>query len=146
MTKYLLDTNVVSQSSKRNGNKHVLRWLDEVDDAHLAISAITVRELWYGVAQARANNHPNIDGITSGVSLILDAFVGRILHIDEAVAKLWAELLAAQNKHVNDKCLVAVARVNGLTLVTQNVKDTAGLGAEVLDPFTDPAKAYPASG
>ena len=36
---------------------------------------------------------------------------------------------------VIDALLAATAKVNGLTLVTRNVSDVAGLGATVLNPF-----------
>lgn len=39
---------------------------------------------------------------------------------------------------VVDGLLAATAMVNGLTLVTRNDRDVAGLGATVLNPFKDP--------
>jgi predicted nucleic acid-binding protein len=38
---------------------------------------------------------------------------------------------------VIDGLLAATALVNGLTLVTRNDRDVAGLGATVLNPFKD---------
>jgi predicted nucleic acid-binding protein len=142
MIHYLLDTNVVSQPSKANPDANALAWLDATDDVELAISAVTVHELWYGVARARAANHPKAEVMAAAVDAILDAYTGRILPIETQAAKVWAELLAKQNKHVNDKCLVAVARVNNLTLVTRNVSDTTGLGVDVLNPFKKPAQLH----
>jgi predicted nucleic acid-binding protein len=142
MIRYLLDANVVSQPSKANPDANVLAWLDATDDVELAISAVTVHELWYGVARARAANHAKAEAMAAAVDAVLEAYAGRILPIDIQAAKVWAELLAQQNKHVNDKCLVAVARVNNLALVTRNVSDTAGLGVDVLNPFKKPARLY----
>ena len=142
MIRYLLDTNVVSQPSKANPDAKLLAWLDATDDVELAISAVTVHEPWYGVARARAAKHAKAEAMAAAVDAILEAYAGRILPVDTQAAKVWAELLAQQNKHVNDKCIVAVARVNNLTLVTRNVSDTAGLGVDVLNPFKKPAQLH----
>lgn len=145
MIRYLLDTNVVSQPGKSKPNANVLAWLDTVDDAELAISAVTVHELAYGVARAKAAGHPAFPALQAGVAAIETAYAGRILPMDQTAAKIWAVLLAKQNKHVNDKALVASAKANGLTLVSANVKHVAGLGVDVLDPFKEPAKLHPAA-
>jgi len=34
-----------------------------------------------------------------------------------------------------DAMIAAIAKVNGLTVVTRNVSDFAGFGVELLDPF-----------
>lgn len=88
MIRYLLDTNVVGEPSKADPDPHVMAWLDATDDAELAISAVTVHELWYGVARARAANHARANEIAAGVDAILDAYAGRILPIDTRSGKL----------------------------------------------------------
>ena len=47
----------------------------------------------------------------------------------------WAELVGAKEKNVMDRALAAVARVNGLVLVTRNLRDVQDLGIQLLDPF-----------
>ncbi len=49
--KYLLDTNVLRELGKTAPHKNVAAWLKSVDDADLAISALTVREIAKGVAK-----------------------------------------------------------------------------------------------
>jgi predicted nucleic acid-binding protein len=51
--KYLLDTNVLRELGKTSPHKNVAAWLKSVDDAELAISALTVREIAKGVAKLR---------------------------------------------------------------------------------------------
>ena len=46
----LLDTNVVSEPLRADGDKAVLRWLDDQDIETLYLSAISLAELRYGVA------------------------------------------------------------------------------------------------
>lgn len=144
MIRYLLDTNVISQTGKPKPNANVLSWLDAVDDHELAISAVTLHELAYGVAKASAENHPAAAALMAGMNAIEAAYQGRILPIDSASAKIWGGLLAIQNKHVNDKAQASIAKANGLVLVTRNTKDLQGLDVALLDPFKKPAKLYPA--
>jgi predicted nucleic acid-binding protein len=49
--KYLLDTNIFREIGKSRPHENVSAWLAIVDDADLAISALTVREIAKGVAR-----------------------------------------------------------------------------------------------
>jgi predicted nucleic acid-binding protein len=65
------------------------------------------------------------------------AFDGRVLGIDNAISDQWGRMSAIRPVPVIDGLLAATASVNGLTLVTRNDRDVAGLGATVLNPFED---------
>lgn len=133
--KYLLDTNVLRELGKTAPHKNVAAWLKGVDDADLAISALTVREVAKGVAKLGKTKPEMAAGLDAAVRAIFDAFEGRILPIDRAVASVWGEALGESEKHVDDAGLAATARVHGLTLVTRNIKDFDGRGVKVVDPF-----------
>ena len=64
-------------------------------------------------------------------------FVGRLLGIDEAVAGRWGRVQASAGRTlpVIDGLLAATALQHDLTLVTRNVKDFAGLGVQLVDPW-----------
>ncbi|MER8887502.1 hypothetical protein [Mesorhizobium sp. M0816] len=47
-------------------------------------------------------------------------------------------MLGGKNKDRWDLALAATARVHGLILVTRNIKDFAGRGVHLLNPFEDP--------
>lgn len=49
--KYLIDTNILRELGKTNPHGNVAAWQKTVDDAELAISALTVREVAKGVAK-----------------------------------------------------------------------------------------------
>lgn len=66
------------------------------------------------------------------------AFDGRVLGVDNAVADQWGRMSAIRSVPVIDGLLAATALANGLTLVTRNETDVAGLGAKVLNPFKAP--------
>lgn len=119
-----------------------MAWLDGQNDSEFAISALTARELAYGVARACADKKPAVEAIATSVEAILSAYSDRILPIDEPVARRWGEMLAANKDNPTDKALVATAIVHGLTLVSLNASDVKGLGAPVLDPGRKPAKLH----
>jgi predicted nucleic acid-binding protein len=63
------------------------------------------------------------------------AFDGRVLGIDNSVSDQWGRMSAIRTIPVIDGLLAATALANGLTLVTRNDRDVAGLGVAVLNPF-----------
>ena len=133
--RYLLDTNVLRELGKTMPHKNVAAWLKSVDDADLAISALTVREIAKGVTKLRKTKPETAAMLDAAVSAIFDAFEGRILPINRPVAAAWGEALGESDKHVDDAGLAATARVHGLVVVTRNIKDFDGRGVTLLDPF-----------
>jgi toxin FitB len=53
VTRYLLDTNIISQATKPTPSKSLLRWLTEQEDEDLFISALTVGEVRRGILEER---------------------------------------------------------------------------------------------
>ena len=135
--KYLLDTNVLRELGKTMPHENVAVWLKTVDDSDLAIGALTVREITKGVAKLRKTKPEIAAALDVVVKAIFDAFEGRVLSADRAVAAVWGEMLAASDKHVDDAGLAATAIVHGLIVVTRNVKDFEGRGVKLIDPFKD---------
>jgi len=58
-----------------------------------------------------------------------------VLGIDNAVSDQWGRMSAIRTVPVMHGLLAATDVTNGLTLVTRNDRDIAGLGATVLNPF-----------
>jgi predicted nucleic acid-binding protein len=63
------------------------------------------------------------------------AFFGRVLGINNAVSDQWGRMRAIRPLPAIDGLLAATALTNGMTLVTRNDRDVAGLGATVFNPF-----------
>lgn len=133
--KYLLDTNVFREVGKTGQDRNVGAWLASIDDADLAISSLTVREVRKGIVRLGARKPAVAAAIQARVDLSLLAFTHRILPISREIAELWGELLAESERHIDDCGLAATARVHKLVLVTRNIRHAAGRGAETLDPF-----------
>ena len=133
--KFLLDTNVLRELGKTAPHKNVAAWLKSVDDADLVISALAVREIAKGVAKLERKKPEAAAALAITVAAIFDAFDGRILSVDRAVASAWGKALGESEKHADDAGLAATASVHGLTVVTRNIKDFEGRGVKVIDPF-----------
>jgi predicted nucleic acid-binding protein len=70
-------------------------------------------------------------------------FAGRILPVTEAISERWGILegecqLKGVGFNAPDGLIAATALEHGLTVVTRNVKDFAGLGVAVFNPWEQP--------
>lgn len=141
--KYLLDTNVLKEISRPKPHENVAAWLETIDDIDLAISVLSVREISKGIAKKRQKDQAIADVIAAGAAGIFAAYSGRILSVDEAVARCWGEALGHVDNHVDDTGLAATAKVNNLIVVTRNIADFERLGVTLLDPFKKNPKPIP---
>jgi len=90
-----------------------------------------------GVELARPRDPSKAVALERWLREVETAFDGRVLGIDNAVSDQWGRMSAIRPVPVIDGLLAATALVNGLTLVTRNDRDVAGMGAMVLNPFKD---------
>jgi toxin FitB len=133
---YLLDTNVLSELRRKTPDKGVLDWMAHRPASVLYVSVLTVGELRKG-----------IDGVTDAArkAALLDwletelpaFFTGRILPIDLRVADRCGRMVSAAGRPVPaiDSLIGATAAHHGLSLVTCNIRDYAGLGLDVINPW-----------
>jgi toxin FitB len=136
--KYLLDTNVFREIGKQQPHANVRAWLATVDDADLAISVLTVREVTKGIIKLRVSKPEAAAAIETRVATIFAAFEGRILPVDRAIAAAWGQMLAEHERHIDDTALAATASVRGLVLATRNVRHVLGRGVVLIDPYKQP--------
>ena len=136
---YLLDTNVFREIQKGDdGHVNVRAWLETVDDADLRLSVMTVTEVRRGIVRLSKRKAGAARELAERFDALLDAYAGRVVEVDRAVADEWGRLQGEKDKHRDDLAFVATARVRDLVLVTRNVADVRGRGVRVLDPFTKP--------
>ena len=138
--KYLLDTNVLKEVGRATPHENVLAWLNTVDDAELAISAISVREIWKGIERKRRKDAVVGSRLEAGGRAMFDAYRGRILPVDEAIAQRWGMMLAESDRHIEDTGLAATAYVHDLIVVTRNEADFAARRVTILNPFKQIAR------
>ncbi|MFF4414776.1 type II toxin-antitoxin system VapC family toxin [Streptosporangium sp. NPDC001559] len=137
-TGYLLDTNVVSEARKRNGNPLVREWIAATHGPVLHLSSLTVGEIRCGVELHRRRDPAQATVLERWLAELLRQFGDRIAPITPEVAEEWGRLNAVRPVSTADGLIAATARVNGWTLVTRNVKDFEGTGVSLIDPFDLP--------
>lgn len=133
-TQYLLDTNVLSETRKKQPDAKVIAFLTNTDPSTIYISVLTLGELRKGVAQKRRTD-PATATLAAWVDGLEFGFADRILGIDTATAKLWGELSAQRPRPVVDTLLAATAIVHELTFVTRNTSDVQDIDVKLHDPF-----------
>lgn len=134
--RFLLDTNVVSQTAKIQPHPGVVRWWAQRSESELLISAVNIHELRYGIEllDAGARRRELEAWLTNRV---LPDFAGRILPVDEAVADLSGRLLAREKKNkrtaeINDVLIAATASVHELQVATLNRDHFKWLGVQIV--------------
>ena len=93
---YLLGANVLSETRKPRADAGVLAFLAGLDSAGLFISALTLGELRKGVAAKRRIDPPAARDIESWVDGIETGFADRVLPVDAATARIWANCHRAE--------------------------------------------------
>jgi len=133
---YLLDTNIVSETVRRNPNKAVIAWLDQIPGEALYVSVLTLGEIRKGIEGL--TDRKRRENLRLWLEHELPAwFEGRVLPVDLAVADRWGRLLAEVGRPVPtiDSLLAATALYHELRLVTRNSGDFEYPGLEVINPF-----------
>lgn len=133
MTRYLLDTNIISNVVKPQPSESLLAWMSTQRDEDLFIASLTVAEICRGILEMPLGKKRDaLDTWFSGSEGPQALFVGRILSFDDNAGLIWARLMA-EGKAVGrprsglDMIVAAVAAANQCVVVTDNEKDFAGL-------------------
>ena len=133
---YLIDTNIISEVRKgERCDTHVSAWYSAIADDEIFLSTLVLGEIRKGVELTRPRDAAKAAALERWLQEVETAFDGRVLGIDNAVSDQWGRMSAIRPVPVVDGLLAATALVNGLTLVTRNDRDVAGLGTTVLNPF-----------
>ncbi|MGO8834377.1 MAG: type II toxin-antitoxin system VapC family toxin [Roseiarcus sp.] len=133
---YLIDTNIISEVRKGDRcDPHVSAWYASIADDDLFLSTLVLGEIRKGAELARRKDPDKAAALERWLRRVEAAFDGRVLGVDNAVSDRWGRMSAVRPIPVIDGLLAATAVTNGLTLVTRNDRDIAGLGALVFNPF-----------
>ncbi len=138
MSRYLLDTNIISNVVKPAPSQTLMVWMAEQADEDLFICALTVAEIHRGLLEKPAGKkRRELERWFSGPEGPQRLFAGRVLPFDENVGLVWARIMAEGKKtgrprNPLDMVMAATAEANNCTIVTDNEKDFAGL--KLLNP------------
>ncbi len=133
---YLLDTNIISETVRKNPNTSVLAWLERIPGEALYVSVLTLGEIRKGIDALPDKKRR--EKLRLWLEYELPSwFEGRVLPIDRAVADRWGRLLAVAGRSVPavDSLLAATAIHHELRIVTRNDDDFKFPGLEVINPF-----------
>lgn len=139
MTRYLLDTNIISNVVKPQPSEPLLAWLAAQHDEDLFIASLTLAEICRGIlAMPHGKKRAALDAWFSGPDGPQALFAGRVLPFDDRAALIWASLmtegkLAGRPRSALDMIIAAVAGANECLIVTDNDRDFAGL--QVVNPI-----------
>jgi hypothetical protein len=133
---YLLDTNIISETRRKNPDSGVIAFITQTDPSLLYLSVLTLGELRKGIALKRRQDVNAADSLAAWVDGLEYGFADHILGVDSAIARLWGELSAQRPRSVIDTLLAATARVHGLTFVTRNTGDVHDVDVKLLNPFS----------
>lgn len=78
---------------------------------------------------------PQANALRAWFDEVRALFAGRTLPVDEAVVQRCVALHVPNPAPRHDALMAATALAHGLTLVTRNVQDFAGIGVELLNPW-----------
>ena len=136
--KFILDTNVLSEYTKKEPVKAVVQWLDSIPDTELFVSALTLGELKHGIENLPAGKKKR--DLILWFNNLHEALDDRILPVDQEVALKWGEVTSrCKSKgithHVVDSLIGATVSVHNAVLVTRNVGDYRGIDIGIINPW-----------
>jgi hypothetical protein len=138
VTRYLLDTNIISDVTKAVPSESLIEWMTGQSDEDLFISSLTVAEIRRGILELpMGKKRAGLDTWFGGPDGPQSLFAGRVLPFDEQAALVWARLMsegrvAGRPRSDLDMIIASVAEANECLLVTDNEKHFPGL--KVLNP------------
>lgn len=136
---HLLDTNAISEGTKRQPNAGLQNWLAAQSNESLFLSVITLGEIRRGILMLQDGKKKRElqRWLEEDVKMV---FSGRILPIDSMVMECWAQLQAnavqtGRQLPVMDSLLAATALAHNLTIVTRNTSDFESVDVHLLNPW-----------
>lgn len=139
MTRYLLDTNIISNIVKPHPSEALVAWWADQNDEALFVASLTIAEIRRGILEKpRGKKRDALDAWFSGPEGPQELFANRILPFDDKAALIWARLMAegkavGRPRSALDMIIAAVAGANDCVVVTDNEKDFKGL--QIVNPL-----------
>ncbi len=137
----LVDTNVLSEPMRPQGDPQVVAWLDRQGIETLFISTVSVAEVLFGVDALPAGTRRNrlADAFESAIERL---FENRILSFDLAAARTYATLMSAARARgfsisSADGQIAAIASANRPAVATRDESPFRAAGVKTVNPWTE---------
>lgn len=137
---FVLDTNVLSELMNPGGARIVVDWANSVAREDQYTTTVNLAEVLYGLAII-PKGRKRTDRLMWAEKMFAEDFRGRILPFDQHAAEHFADIAATREQagkriEALDVQVAAIARANGMTVVTRNVRHFIECGIDVLDPWS----------
>jgi toxin FitB len=139
VTRYLLDTNILSNLTKPEPSQSLIDWLSDREDEELFVASMTIAEIRRGINEKPAGKKLTaLEAWFEGDDGPPAQFAGRVLPFDEKAALIWAMLMTegkseGRTRGAVDMIIASVAVANGCLIVTDNERHFTGL--EFINPM-----------
>lgn len=132
-----LDTNVVSETLRKQPDEAVIAWLVR-HDAELALPTVTIAEIAFGIEKIRPDQRAS--RLARGLVEWRKRFAGRIFGLTEEAAMAYGEIMGTASPRgtpmsAPDGVIAAIARVHGGRLATRNLVHFADTGLDLISPW-----------
>ncbi len=142
MTRYLVDTNVISATvpSTAVRRTELMEWMDS-HTSELFLSAVAIAEIADGIAKAkRVGAKQKASDPSAWLRTMLHLYGDRVLPFDSPTAEIAGALAdlargRGQSPGFADIAIAATARRHGLTILSRNVRHFAPMDVAVVDPL-----------
>jgi predicted nucleic acid-binding protein len=142
---YLLDSDVIVELRKagsEKANENVVKWANSVPTAGTFLSAITILELEIAILEFEWQDEERGAIMRKWLDdHVIPAFDGRVLPINEKVARKCAQFHSRGSHSEGATLLAATALVHGLTVVTRNIDEFKPTGVTLCNPWDAPENA-----
>lgn len=137
--KYLLDTCVISEITKREPNRNVISWLQAQDEANLFLSILTFGEIQKGIQKSTDQNRKKKLKMWLEEDL-KKRFENRIIPIDLKIVTNWGSIQGSAELIGKPMAAIdSLIAVSGLTynciVATRNISDMEQSTAELFNPW-----------
>ena len=137
----ILDTNIVSEPMRPNGNPAVQAWLDQQVAETLYLTTTSLSELLVGMEMPPDGKRKQ--GLDVALNeLVVRLFGLRILPFDQQAAMAHAPLIGRARAggrpiSVADGQIAAIATVHGFSVATRDIAPFVAAGVPVINPWAE---------
>jgi toxin FitB len=136
---FLLDTNVLSTMMSAAPAKEVAAWVSSQPAEFLFTTTVCQAEILSGLA-IMPEGRRRLDLEAAARAMFAEDFEGRVLPFDMEAAVAYADIFAARRRAglpaaTVDLMIAAIARSQGVTVVTRNVADFEACGIAIVNPW-----------
>jgi predicted nucleic acid-binding protein len=137
---FLLDTNVLSEMMRRAPSPEVAAWVSRQPSESLFTASVCQAEILAGIA-VLADGRRKRDLAAAAHAVFAEDFAGRVLPFDMEAAATYAEVFAGRRRAGRtvatiDLMVAAIARTQGASVVTRNLRDFDDCGVDVVNPWS----------